>query len=91
MKHGPIALTDTNTTVVGIIPKDFVYDKMLSNIEEVKARHATIFVIASEGDTEIHKYSNYAFYVPSSMKSLRYPDNNTSSAFFILYCQKPWT
>ena len=70
MKHGPIALTDTNTTVVGIIPKDFVYDKMLSNIEEVKARHATIFVIASEGDTEIHKYSNYAFYVPSSIEEL---------------------
>jgi glutamine---fructose-6-phosphate transaminase (isomerizing) len=70
MKHGPIALTDTNTTVVGIIPKDFVYDKMLSNIEEVRARHATIFVIASEDDTEIQKYSNYAFYVPSSIEEL---------------------
>lgn len=70
MKHGPIALTDTNTTVVGIIPKDFVYDKMLSNIEEVKARHATIFVIATEGDIEIQKYSNYVFYVPSSIEEL---------------------
>jgi glucosamine--fructose-6-phosphate aminotransferase (isomerizing) len=70
MKHGPIALTDTNTTVVGIIPKDFVYDKMLSNIEEVKARHATIFVIATEGDTEIQKYSNYVFYIPSSIEEL---------------------
>ena len=70
MKHGPIALTDANTTVVGIIPKDFVYDKMLSNIEEVKARHATIFAIASEGDSEIGKYSNYTFYVPSSIEEL---------------------
>jgi len=70
MKHGPIALTDTNTTVVGIIPKDFVYEKMLSNIEEVKARHATIFTIATEGDTEIQKYSNYVFYVPSTIEEL---------------------
>jgi glucosamine--fructose-6-phosphate aminotransferase (isomerizing) len=70
MKHGPIALTDEKTTVVGIIPKDFVYDKMLSNIEEVKARHATIFVLATEGDNEIQKYSNYVFYVPSSMEEL---------------------
>jgi len=70
MKHGPIALTDTNTTVVGIIPKDFVYEKMLSNIEEVKARHATIFAIATEGDTEIQKYSNHVFYVPSSIEEL---------------------
>ncbi|MCE5329412.1 glutamine--fructose-6-phosphate transaminase (isomerizing) [bacterium] len=70
MKHGPIALTDTNTTVVGIVPKDFVYEKMLSNIEEVKARHATILAIATEGDTEIQKYSNYTFYVPSSIEEL---------------------
>ncbi|MCX6384007.1 MAG: glutamine--fructose-6-phosphate transaminase (isomerizing) [Actinobacteria bacterium] len=70
MKHGPIALTDTNTTVVGIVPKDFVYEKMLSNIEEVKARHATIFVIATEGDTEIQKYANYVFYVPFSIEEL---------------------
>ena len=70
MKHGPIALTDTNTTVVGIIPKDFVYDKMLSNIEEVKARHATIFLIATEGDHEIEKYSNYVFYIPASIEEL---------------------
>jgi len=70
MKHGPIALTDTNTTVVGIIPKDFVYEKMLSNIEEVKARHATIFAIATEGDSEIQKYSNYVFYIPQSIEEL---------------------
>ncbi|MCL4416215.1 MAG: glutamine--fructose-6-phosphate transaminase (isomerizing) [Actinobacteria bacterium] len=70
MKHGPIALTDTNTTVVAIVPKDFVYEKMLSNIEEVRARHATIFAVASEGDTEIQKYSNYVFYVPSSIEEL---------------------
>ncbi|MDD5660041.1 MAG: glutamine--fructose-6-phosphate transaminase (isomerizing), partial [Actinomycetota bacterium] len=70
MKHGPIALTDKDTAVIGIVPKDFVYGKMLSNIEEVKARHATVFVIATKNDTEIHKYSNYVFYVPSSIEEL---------------------
>ena len=70
MKHGPIALTDSNTTVVGIVPKDFVYEKMLSNIEEVKARNATIFTIATEGDTQIKKYSDFVFYVPQTIEEL---------------------
>jgi glucosamine--fructose-6-phosphate aminotransferase (isomerizing) len=70
MKHGPIALTDSNTTVVGIVPKDSVYGKMLSNIEEVKSRNATIFSVATEGDNEIAKYSNYVFYVPKTLEEL---------------------
>jgi len=70
MKHGPIALTDSNTTVVGIIPKDSVYEKMLSNIEEVKSRNATIFSVATEGDSEIAKYSNFVFYVPKTLEEL---------------------
>jgi len=70
MKHGPIALTDSHTTVVGIIPRDFVYEKVLSNIEEVKARNAAVFAIASEGDTEIAKYANYVFYVPKTTEEL---------------------
>lgn len=70
MKHGPIALTDTSTTVVGIVPKDSVYEKMLSNIEEVKSRNATIFSIASEGDTRISRYSNHVFYVPKTIEEL---------------------
>ncbi|MDD3519964.1 MAG: glutamine--fructose-6-phosphate transaminase (isomerizing) [Actinomycetota bacterium] len=70
MKHGPIALTDTNTTVVGIVPKDSVYEKMLSNIEEVKSRNATIFSVATEGDTQISKYSNYVFSVPKTIEEL---------------------
>jgi glutamine---fructose-6-phosphate transaminase (isomerizing) len=53
MKHGPIALTDKQTIVVGIIPDDFVYDKMLSNIEEVKARKATILSVATEHDSRV--------------------------------------
>ncbi|MBN2073717.1 MAG: glutamine--fructose-6-phosphate transaminase (isomerizing) [Actinobacteria bacterium] len=70
MKHGPIALTDSRTVVVGIAPRDPVYEKILSNIQEVKARKATIFTIASEGDGSIEEYSDYVFHVPGTLKEL---------------------
>jgi glutamine---fructose-6-phosphate transaminase (isomerizing) len=68
MKHGPIALTDTRTVVVGVIPKDFVYDKMLSNLQEVKARNAKIFAIISEGDVNTGKYAHYTFELPKTIE-----------------------
>ncbi|MFC2145591.1 glutamine--fructose-6-phosphate transaminase (isomerizing) [Actinomycetota bacterium] len=70
MKHGPIALTDSKTVVVGIIPDDGVYDKMLSNIQEVKARKASIFSIISEGDKNSEKYSDYLFEIPRTIEEL---------------------
>ena len=68
MKHGPIALTDTNTVVVGVIPRDFTYEKMLSNLQEVKARNAKIFSIISDGDDNTRKYSDYVFDVPRTLE-----------------------
>lgn len=70
MKHGPIALTDTKTVVVGIMPDDSVYEKILSNIQEVKARKATIFSIVTEGDENIKKYADYIFHVPKTLEEL---------------------
>ena len=70
MKHGPIALTDTNTVVVGIMPADTVYEKILSNIQEVKARKATIFSIIAEGDKNTKKYADYVFCVPETLEEL---------------------
>lgn len=68
MKHGPIALTDEKTLVVGIMPVDSVYDKMLSNIQEVKARKATIFSIIGGNDKKTKKYADYVFRVPETFE-----------------------
>lgn len=65
MKHGPIALIDENMPVVFIAPRDMIYDKVVSNMEEVKARGGKLIVIASEGDEEIRRFSDNVIYVPS--------------------------
>jgi glucosamine--fructose-6-phosphate aminotransferase (isomerizing) len=64
MKHGPIALIDENMPVVIIALRDEVYPKILSNIQEVKARGGKIIAIASEGDNEIGQYAEHVIYVP---------------------------
>ncbi|MFH1063158.1 MAG: glutamine--fructose-6-phosphate transaminase (isomerizing) [Candidatus Omnitrophota bacterium] len=66
MKHGPIALIDEFPLVVCITPQSNVYDKMLSNIREIKARKGTVLAVATEGDKEIRKkdYSDYVLDIP---------------------------
>lgn len=64
MKHGPIALIDENMPVVIIALKDQVYTKVLSNIQEVKARGGRLIVIATEGDEEIRKFAEHVIYLP---------------------------
>ena len=53
MKHGPIALIDKNMPVVFIVPKDAIYEKVISNIQEVRARKGRIIAVANEDDEEI--------------------------------------
>jgi glucosamine--fructose-6-phosphate aminotransferase (isomerizing) len=53
MKHGPIALIDENMPVVAIAPSDHVYEKMLSNVQEVKARGGSVIAVTTEGDDTI--------------------------------------
>ncbi len=67
MKHGPIALIDENMPVVFVAPKDRTYDKIISNIEEVRARSGKIVVIATEDDTNIDSYAHYVLRVPKSL------------------------
>ena len=70
MKHGPIALIDENMPVVFIAPKDSVYEKVVSNIIEVKARKGIIIAIASENDNEIDKLVDYSIKVPDTIRML---------------------
>ncbi len=70
MKHGPIALIDENMPVVFIVPRDEIYNKVISNMEEVKARKARIIAIAYEGDDNIKNYSDHIIYVPGVRKML---------------------
>jgi glucosamine--fructose-6-phosphate aminotransferase (isomerizing) len=64
MKHGPIALIDRDMPVVAIAMQDGVYDKMGSQIEQVKARHGRVFVVATEGDDSFNGKADHVVYVP---------------------------
>jgi glucosamine--fructose-6-phosphate aminotransferase (isomerizing) len=64
MKHGPIALIEPGMPVVVIALKDDVYEKMFSNLEQVKARGGTVVAVASEGDTKIADKADEVVYIP---------------------------
>ena len=70
MKHGPIALIDENMPAVFIAPKDSTYDKIISNIQEVKARKGRIIAIASENDNEIDQLVDYTIKIPDTTSML---------------------
>ena len=64
LKHGSIALLDENFPVIALVPQDDVYEKMVSNIEEVKARKSPVLAIATEGDKHIAELVDDVIYVP---------------------------
>ncbi|PIY02534.1 MAG: glutamine--fructose-6-phosphate transaminase (isomerizing), partial [Bacteroidetes bacterium CG_4_10_14_3_um_filter_31_20] len=70
MKHGPIALIDEHMPVFVIAAKDKSYDKIVSNIQEVKARKGIVIAIVSEGDTVIRKLADHVMEVPLADESL---------------------
>jgi len=70
MKHGPIALIDDNMPAIFIAPKDSTYDKIISNIQEVKARNGKIIAIASEGDNTIDELVDFSIKIPDTIRML---------------------
>ena len=64
MKHGPIALINEGMPAVFIANRGRQYDKVMSNIQEVRARGGHIIAVATEGDTEIRKYAEDVLYIP---------------------------
>jgi len=70
MKHGPIALIDDQMPVVCIAVQDGVYDKMLSNVEQVKTRGGEVIAIATEGDTTLRDTADFVIEVPATLPLL---------------------
>ena len=71
MKHGPIALINQGMPVVFIAPRGPQYDKVLGNIEEVRARGGRVIAVATKGDTQITQVAEHVFYVPDSPEPLQ--------------------
>jgi len=67
MKHGPIALIDENMPVVVVATKDDTYDKIISNIQEIKARKGKVIAIITEGDEIIKKMADFVLEVPETL------------------------
>jgi glucosamine--fructose-6-phosphate aminotransferase (isomerizing) len=70
MKHGPIALIDENMPVVVVATKDDTYEKIVSNIQEIKARKGIVIAIVTEGDEIIRKMADYVLEVPGTIPAL---------------------
>jgi len=67
MKHGPIALIDKNMPSVVIAPKDHIYDKIISNMQEARARGGKLIAVATEGDKTISRYADHVIYIPKTL------------------------
>lgn len=70
MKHGPIALIDPETPSVFVALKDSVYEKVISNMEEVSARNGKIIAIANEDDNEIYNHAHHVIHIPRTLPLL---------------------
>jgi len=70
MKHGPIAMIDKNFPTVAIAPVDSVYEKIVSNMEEIKARHGKIIAITTEGNEKIKHIADDWLYIPKTLEML---------------------
>jgi glucosamine--fructose-6-phosphate aminotransferase (isomerizing) len=68
LKHGPIALLDPDTPLIGVATASHVYEKIISNIQEVRARDAHIIVVATEGDEAIKQHADDVLYVPATLE-----------------------
>ena len=85
LKHGPMALISKDVPVVAIMTKNQLYEKMKSNVAEVKARGARVLAIASEGDEEVKEIADDVIYVPKTMELLEPLLNTIPLQLFAYY------
>ena len=72
MKHGPIALINPEMPTVAVVPNDSMYEKMISNIQEIKSRRGPVIAIATEGDEKVKEMADEVIEVPTTLEYL-YP------------------
>jgi glutamine---fructose-6-phosphate transaminase (isomerizing) len=70
LKHGPIALLDPETPLLAIATKGAIYDKVVSNVAEARARSAPVIAVATEGDDQIDRYAHDVIYVPETPEAI---------------------
>jgi glucosamine--fructose-6-phosphate aminotransferase (isomerizing) len=70
MKHGPIALIDHQMPVVVVAPRDGTYAKIVSNVQEVKARGGRVIAVVTDGDEEITALADHVFTIPETIDAL---------------------
>ena len=85
MKHGPIALLSPEFPVIAIMTKNQLYDKMRSNVEEIKARKAPVLLIATEGDKHAAELGDDVIYVPPMMELIEPILNTIPLQLFAYY------
>ena len=70
LKHGPISLLDAECPLVAVATRSSVYDKLISNVMEGRARDARVIAVATEGDADIHHYADDILWVPDTIEAL---------------------
>jgi glutamine---fructose-6-phosphate transaminase (isomerizing) len=70
LKHGPISLLDAECPLVAVATRSSVYDKLISNVMEGRARDARVIAVATEGDPQIHRFADDVIFVPDTDEAL---------------------
>jgi glucosamine--fructose-6-phosphate aminotransferase (isomerizing) len=70
LKHGPIAMLDPQVPVLAVAPQGETYEKLASNIQEVRARRSEVLAVATEGDDELQQHAEEVFYIPPTVEEL---------------------
>lgn len=70
MKHGPLAMIDSNFPSLVIIPSDGMYEKVVNSIQEIKARKGPVIAIATKGNKDIAKLADDVIYIPETLEML---------------------
>jgi glucosamine--fructose-6-phosphate aminotransferase (isomerizing) len=85
MKHGPISLIDPDFPTMALVPRDSTYEKMINNIQEIKARDGKVIAVATEGDEEIGHHADHIIQVPRTTDILQPLLNTVPLQLFSYY------